>query len=203
MLAWVVIDRQHLCQAAPFASLHSSPLFPLPHLSPLLPVAYALPLVTAAPQPLCNQSVTHSFYLDGGYTPLRRSQHDRDPLECLSHVLYLLYFQSRAHSFALFCTPQKLNSFIFKRFRTLSQKHPGWGRGTICQRKIRDEFLSLHPYFITSLLPLPRGNSIGSAGGVSAMASSSGYCRRSGSGTFTFDPFRMLMSCTALTTDLP
>src|ERR1700687_5170624 len=72
MLAWVVIDRQHLRQAAPFASLRSSPLFPLAHLSPLLPVAYALPLATAAPQPLCNQSVTHSFYLDGGCTPLWR-----------------------------------------------------------------------------------------------------------------------------------
>src|ERR1700687_1456761 len=70
MLVWVVIDRQHLRQPAPFASVHSSPLFSLPHLSPLLPVAYALPLATATPQPLCNQSVTHSFYLDGGYTPL-------------------------------------------------------------------------------------------------------------------------------------
>src|SRR6267378_8115549 len=54
--------------------------------------------------------------------PQWRCPHDSDPLECLSHVPYLLYFQSRAHSFALFCTPQKLNSFIFKRFRTLRQK---------------------------------------------------------------------------------
>jgi hypothetical protein len=134
-----------------------------------------------------------------------RYPHDSDSLGSLSPAPYLLYFQSLTHSFALFCTPQKLNSFISKRFRTLRQKTqpPGWGRRTSFQRKMRYEIPSLHPYFIASLLPLPRGNSIGSAGGVSAMASSSGYCRRSGSGTFTFDPFRMLMSCRALTTDLP
>jgi hypothetical protein len=32
-----------------------------------------------------------------------------------------------SHSSELFCVPQKCNSFRFKRFRTLSQKHPGWG----------------------------------------------------------------------------
>src|SRR5882762_5543033 len=61
--------------------------------------------------------------------PQWRCPHDSDPLECLSHVPYLLYFQSRAHSFALFCTPQKLNSFIFKRFRTLCKKTGGGGSG--------------------------------------------------------------------------
>src|SRR5712664_162013 len=35
-------------------------------------------------------------------------------------------FQAIAHSFALFCTREKLNSFLFRRFRTLSQKHRGW-----------------------------------------------------------------------------
>src|SRR6266849_2327527 len=32
-----------------------------------------------------------------------------------------------SHSSELFCTRQKLNSFLFKQFRTLSQKHPGVG----------------------------------------------------------------------------
>src|SRR5713226_9831842 len=27
---------------------------------------------------------------------------------------------------ALFCTLQNLNSFVFKQFQTLLQKHPGW-----------------------------------------------------------------------------
>jgi len=49
----------------------------------------------------------------------------------------------------------------------------------------------------------PSGNSRGSAGGVSAMASNSGNCCRSGSGTFTLEPFKMLISCSALTTPFP
>jgi hypothetical protein len=77
------------------------------------------------------------------------------------------------------------------------------GRTSVLTSLVPYVLTSLHPYFVTSLLPLPRGNSIGSAGGVSAMASSCGYRRRSGSGTFTFDPVRLLMSCRALTTDLP
>jgi hypothetical protein len=36
--------------------------------------------------------------------------------------IYPLSFHTLGHSFALFCTPRKLNSFIFKRFRTLRQK---------------------------------------------------------------------------------
>ena len=32
-----------------------------------------------------------------------------------------------SYTYALFCTQQKLNSFIFMRFRTLCAKHPGWG----------------------------------------------------------------------------
>ena len=32
-----------------------------------------------------------------------------------------------SHSCALFCTHQKLNSFVFKRFRTLCAKQPGVG----------------------------------------------------------------------------
>jgi hypothetical protein len=47
------------------------------------------------------------------------------------------------------------------------------------------------------------GNKLGSAGGESAMASNSGYCTRKGSGTFTLERFKMLISCSALTTPLP
>src|SRR5229473_7469057 len=36
--------------------------------------------------------------------------------------IYPLSFHTLGHSFALFCTPQKINSFIFKRFRILRQK---------------------------------------------------------------------------------
>src|SRR6266487_6212136 len=42
--------------------------------------------------------------------------------------IYPLYFQTLPNSFALFCTYQKLNSFLFMQFRTLCAKHPGGGR---------------------------------------------------------------------------
>ncbi len=40
----------------------------------------------------------------------------------LSPTPYPLSFHILAHSFALFCTQQKLKSFLFTRFRTLCQK---------------------------------------------------------------------------------
>ena len=46
-------------------------------------------------------------------------------------INYPLYFHILAHSFALFCTYQNLNPFVFNRFRTLCQKPPGWGEGHI------------------------------------------------------------------------
>src|SRR6266446_5269472 len=36
-----------------------------------------------------------------------------------------------SHSSKLFCTRQKLNSFVFMQFRTLCQKHPGVGAGDV------------------------------------------------------------------------
>ena len=99
-----------------------------------------------------------------------------------------------SNSSALFCTRAKPNSFVFKQFRTICEKHPGWG--------VAVPRISLRPYPITCLPP-PMGNSVGSAGGVSAICSSCGKCCRSGSGTFTFLPLRMLMSCSAFTTALP
>src|ERR1700694_421655 len=128
MLAWVVIDRQHLRQAAPFASLRSSPLFPLAHLSPLLPVAYALPLATAAPHPLCNQSVTHSFYLDGGYAPLCAAPKTAIlsaayPLLHISCIFNLL--RTPLHFFAL----PKNSTLLFSSDSALFAKKRGVGEG--------------------------------------------------------------------------
>ena len=155
MLVWVVIDRQHLRQPAPFASLHSSPLFLLPHLSPLLPVAYALPLATATPQPLCNQSVTHSFYLDGGYTPLRAA-----PTTAILSAAYPLLHISCI--FNLLRTP--LHFFAFPKNSTLlfssdsalcvkKHNHRGGGGGQVASGKYGTSFrryilTSLHPCFL-------------------------------------------------------
>jgi len=135
MLAWVVIDRT--TPANSYRNLHLRALCVSALSSPTLsvqPLSFQ-PLThyprNGRPQPFAiNPLRTLFISTEGGY-PQWRCPHDSDPLECLSHVPYLLYFQSRAHSFALFCTPQKLNSFIFKRFRTLCQKHPGGGRGAL------------------------------------------------------------------------
>src|SRR6266446_8316969 len=69
MVAWVVLDRRHYRRAGTFALPLSTPPFPLPHLTPLLPYSYGHSYTTSAPQPLCNQSVTHSFYRHGGCSP--------------------------------------------------------------------------------------------------------------------------------------
>src|SRR5882762_21595 len=131
MLASVVIDRTYSRQFLPKSSsprtlclsVEFSDSF---HPTSVVPTAYALLLATAVPQPLCNQSVTHSFYLDGGM-PAMALPHDSDPLDCLFFSPYLLYFQYLENSFAFFCITQKINSFIFKRFRTLCEKNGGWG----------------------------------------------------------------------------
>src|SRR6266851_8211995 len=103
MVAWVVIDRQHLRQPAPFALPLSTPLFPLPHLAPLLSYSYGHSYTTATHQTLCNQSFTHSFYLDGGCThPLALPSRPRSLLNT-HYPPQVLFFQTLAHSFAHFC----------------------------------------------------------------------------------------------------
>jgi len=42
-------------------------------------------------------------------------------------IPYFLFFHILAHSFALFCTSEKLNLFVFMAFRTLRQKNTGVG----------------------------------------------------------------------------
>jgi hypothetical protein len=43
------------------------------------------------------------------------------------YLIQVLSFHILAHSSALFCTHEKLNSLLFKRFRTLCTKTRGWG----------------------------------------------------------------------------
>ena len=139
MVACVVIDRRHYRQAGPFASLLSTPVIPLPHLSPLLPYSYGHSYTTATHQPLCNQSFTHSFYLDGGCTPPAGS-----PLATAIPTQYPLPTSSSffSHSCALFCTflhffaLTKNSTPLFSIVSALFAKnHPGWGTPQVpCQK---------------------------------------------------------------------
>jgi hypothetical protein len=60
------------------------------------------------------------------------------------YITQVLFFHSLAHSFARSCTHQKLNSSVFKRFRTLCTKNWGWGA-----------FPSLPTYSLPTTHPLP------------------------------------------------
>src|SRR5216683_8131103 len=135
MVAWVVIDRQHLRQPAPFASLHSSPLFPLHRLSPLLPIPYGHSYTTAAPQPLCNQSLTHSFHRPGGIPSPKSSERVRfernrgailhSPLQLRPlFSCFCALFCSLLHFFALAQNSTLLFSIASALF---AKNHPGWG----------------------------------------------------------------------------
>src|SRR5260370_27825608 len=57
-------------------------------------------------------------------------------LYSLFPIPYPLSFQTLAHSFAPFCTREKLKSFLFLSFRTLCQKHPGAGWARVFQFSI-------------------------------------------------------------------
>src|SRR5713101_4240990 len=138
MVAWVVLDRRHYRQAGRFAMLLLTPLFPLPHLSPLLPYSYGHSYTTATHQPLCNQSLTHSFYRDGGCTPPAGS-----PLATAIPTHHPLPTSSSffSHSCALFCTflhffaLTKNSTPLFSIVSALFAKnHPGWGTPQVpCQ----------------------------------------------------------------------
>src|SRR5260370_30572155 len=103
---------------------------PLPH---YLPKSFPCPRSENSPVSLAvatlpktrvsNPCVCHTSEPPGGALPLSPPLATHQPrLESSSFLSY---------SSALFCTSQKLNPFVFNRFRTLCQKPPGAGEGHI------------------------------------------------------------------------
>jgi hypothetical protein len=80
-----------------------------------------------------NCFILKTIHFDGGYGVPSDLERFDVPMFKRSNdsSIYPLSFHTLGHSFALFCTPQKLNAFIFNRFRTLRQKTqpPGVGKG--------------------------------------------------------------------------
>jgi hypothetical protein len=160
MVAWVVINRQHLPRAArgpsqprksrpiralPLAArLFNNPTFK-PANDPQFPPA-SIPILELTPpsshrksppsfhaltwNPFCNPFVFIFMHVMGRGTPSSGLQppipYSQSPIPFL-----FKYVRTLLHFFALFCTHQKLNSFIFNQLRTLCKKHPGvWGTAT-------------------------------------------------------------------------
>src|SRR6266481_6560686 len=159
IVRWVVINRQHLPRAArdpsqprksrpiralPLAArLFNNPTFK-PANDPQFPPA-SIPILELTPpsshrksppsfhaltwNPFCNPFVFIFIHVMGG-TPSSELQppipYSQSPIPFL-----FKYVRTLLHFFALFCTHQKLNSFIFNQLRTLCKKHPGvWGTAT-------------------------------------------------------------------------
>src|SRR5260370_26281415 len=122
MLAWVVIYRPHP---------HRSPLSRRSfHLSSHLSIFTVVHPLSVQQLTKCsprNSFVFKTIHFDGGGCVLNVQLFKRFDLL----PSYPLSYQTLAHPLALFCTLQKFNSFLFKRFRALRQKTqpPAVGRG--------------------------------------------------------------------------
>src|SRR6267378_2896574 len=151
MLAWVVIDRTYSRQFLPKSSSPSTLCLCVEFSDSLrptsvVPTTYALHPATAAPQPLCNQSVTHSFYLDGGWIPPvalpSRQRSSRMPIPCSLSPLFSI-------PCALFCTflhSPKTQLFSFQAIPHSASKNTttgGWGKGYVSYPQVRAVFLEL------------------------------------------------------------
>src|SRR5260370_10111214 len=141
MLTFRVVASRH--------SDRSAPCSPLP----------ATLDVTKSPvvHPLSIQQVTkclsrNSFGLKtihlswGMYYPLLALPHDRHPLDCLSPIPYPLCIHILPHSFALFCTHQKLNSLLFSDSALNVEQRPGVGYSHQCPRGSKSIWQRLTPF---------------------------------------------------------
>src|SRR6267142_2901750 len=130
VLASVVIDRTYSRQFLPKSSSprtlclsveFSDSLRP----TSVVPTTYALPLVTTVPQPLCNQSVTHSFYLDG-VCPLWPYPTTAIPSTAYSFLPIFFIFNILRTILRFFALPKK-STLLFSSDSALFEKKRGLG----------------------------------------------------------------------------
>jgi len=99
--------------------------------SPVSPIIATLPKMRVSNPCVCHTYdtprgswVSPTFGFSDAHFAFRTHQRDLRTSQRVSDLSPVC-----SHSCTLFCTHQKHNSFIFKRFRTLCEKHPGWGKG--------------------------------------------------------------------------
>jgi hypothetical protein len=125
MLAWVVIYRRHLPHSTPI----SSPLRAAPaqtRSGRLCAQISSLPapsgsLTTTVLSPLAAILTESTGWGQSSHFGSPRAHRGGTLRSPLSSTPFL------SHSCALFCAREKLNPFLFKRFRTLCKEPPGWG----------------------------------------------------------------------------
>ncbi len=130
MLTFLVIVSRQPGRSAPCSRLSASS-----------PVTISPVVHPVSVQQLTKCSSRKSFFLktihfDGGCAPPCSPSHDHHPFVRISYLRpYILspipflftHLRTLLRYFAFSCTHQICNSFLFKRFRTLWQKHLGWG----------------------------------------------------------------------------
>src|SRR6267143_1326100 len=112
----VVVSRQ--CD-------RSAPCPPLPATSHVtkFPVVHPLSIQQVTKCFFCNSFVLKTIHFNGGVlNPCWLCPTTGPPLDCLSLIPYPLCIHILPYSFALSRTHQRINSFLFRRFRTLRQK---------------------------------------------------------------------------------
>ncbi len=123
--SYTTATHQPLCNQFVTHSFHrdggcTTPLLGASTAYALLPIHYLLSFQIRA----------HSFAFLCTFLRLPKTQLISFQANSLSTISFLFkYVRTLLHFFALFCAYQKLNSFLFKRFRTPCKKPRGWGWG--------------------------------------------------------------------------
>ena len=128
MLTFLVIVSRQPARSAPRSRLSTSSQVTK------CPVVHPLSIHQVIKWFFRNSFVLKTIHFDGGGVPLLAVPLTATIPSPVYAIPYPLFVQAIAHSFALFCTRQNLNSFVFRRFRTLRQKTQprGWGEGATC-----------------------------------------------------------------------
>jgi hypothetical protein len=164
MIEWVVINRStlrrtrksraiHPFRAASFAPTITS--YPSVSLSPIFRTLFQVPY-PASPL-FATLTKTPGVW---GYSSHFETVHASSTFKYSDWQMFLRVSELSpffSDSCALFCTLQKINSFVFKRFRTLSQKPPGVGVPQTFQRstfKLSDDpLVPLQPNAFGARIP--------------------------------------------------